>query len=148
MPVISYKGITIKGVASCVPKNVVRNDADPAGLFGDKFEKYVKSVGIEEYREAPESICTSDLCYGAAKRLMEDLSLDPTSIDVLIFNSMSGDYRFPPTCGLLQARLGLRTDILASDTGRRLGASWFIIFLAIKTIIYVSPYPHTSAGRR
>jgi 3-oxoacyl-[acyl-carrier-protein] synthase-3 len=62
-----------------------------------------------------DETCTSDLCYKAAKQLMEDNNIAPESIDMLIFTTLTPDYIDPPTAPLLQERLGLPKTTATMD---------------------------------
>ena len=42
-------------------------------------------------------MCASDMCQAAAEKLLEELGWERDSIDVLLFESVTGDYRTPPT---------------------------------------------------
>lgn len=98
----------------CCPRNVVyTTDFDfftpeEAGVFNN-------TVGIKQRHIAPEDVCASDLCFAAAEQLLADLKWERESVDVLIFESVTGDYKTPPTSCLLQDRLGLSEDCFAMD---------------------------------
>lgn len=104
----------VTGVAAAVPRNVVyTTDFDfftpeEAGVFNN-------TVGIKQRHIAPEDVCASDLCFAAAEQLLADLKWERESVDVLIFESVTGDYKTPPTSCLLQDRLGLSEDCFAMD---------------------------------
>ena len=53
-------------------------------------------------------MCASDMCQAAAEKLLEELGWEKDSIDVLLFESVTGDYRTPPTSCILQDRLACR----------------------------------------
>ena len=104
----------VTGVAAAVPRNVVyTTDFDfftpeEAGVFNN-------TVGIKQRHIAPEDVCASDLCFAAAEQLLADLKWERESVDILIFESVTGDYKTPPTSCLLQDRLGLSEDCFAMD---------------------------------
>jgi len=106
--------VRVTGVAAAVPRNVVyTTDFDfftpeEAGVFNN-------TVGIKQRHIAPEDVCASDLCFAAAEQLLADLKWERESVDVLIFESVTGDYKTPPTSCLLQDRLGLSEDCFAMD---------------------------------
>ncbi|MBR1928244.1 MAG: ketoacyl-ACP synthase III [Paludibacteraceae bacterium] len=110
----SIRNIGLRGVSACVPKEIVRTEDIP--LFtAQEAEVFNNTVGIRERRLAPDSICASDLCQAAAEKLLEELHWDKSSIDMLVFESVTGDYRTPPTSCLLQDRLGLSEDCFCLD---------------------------------
>ena len=104
----------VTGVAAAVPRNVVyTTDFDfftpeEAGVFNN-------TVGIKQRHIAPEDVCASDLCFAAAEQLLADLKWERARVDILIFESVTGDYKTPPTSCLLQDRLGLSEDCFAMD---------------------------------
>ena len=115
MATIKYKGVGIRAMSACVPKNVVYNKDLGYLIPEDEIEKTIKSIGIEERRIADADVCASDLCYKAALKLFEDNNIDPSSIDALIFVSQTPDYHMPATAPLLQHKLGLSTSTLSFD---------------------------------
>ena len=60
-------------------------------------------------------MCASDMCQAAAEKLLEELGWEKDSIDVLLFESVTGDYRTPPTSCILQDRLGLSENCFCMD---------------------------------
>jgi 3-oxoacyl-[acyl-carrier-protein] synthase-3 len=72
---------------------------------------------------ADESICSSDLCIAAGKRLLELVGWEPGSVDALIFVTQSPDYLLPSTCCVAHKGLGLKDSCAAFDVG--LGCSGY-----------------------
>ena len=60
-------------------------------------------------------MCASDMCQAAAEKLLEELGWERDSIDVLLFESVTGDYRTPPTSCILQDRLALSENCFCMD---------------------------------
>lgn len=128
MALIRYNNIGIKAMSACVPQGVVYNK-DLGYLIPDtEIQKTIDSIGVRERRIADKDVCASDLAYKAAVKLMEDNSISPDSIDVLLFMSQTADYRIPATAPLLQDRLGLTTNTMAMDLS--LGCSGFVFALS------------------
>ncbi|MCC8424867.1 3-oxoacyl-ACP synthase III family protein [Mucilaginibacter sp. UR6-11] len=111
----SFTGITIDGIASCVPKNIVSNDIFSDLLSPKEMKMFEKTVGIKERRWASDEIAASDLGYRAALELFADPQFDKDKIKCLIFVSQTSDYKIPFTSNILQSRLGLASDILCLD---------------------------------
>lgn len=108
------KNVALRGVSGTVPDNKV--DSHDFDFFThEEAETFINTVGIRERYVATDDICASDLCYDAAVRLMDALGWERESIDVLIFESVTGDYRTPPTAGILQERLGLPSSTFVLD---------------------------------
>lgn len=108
------KNVALRGVTGTVPNNPVKT-ADFDILSAEDAEVFDNTVGIKNRYIGPDDICTSDLCFDAAERLIEGLGWEKSSIDVLIFASVTGDYKTPPTSGILQDRLGLSTSTFVLD---------------------------------
>ena len=85
MAYLSYSNIGIAGIAACVPKNKIDNYNYTQHFPKDVVEKVVDKIGIKERRFADNDICASDLCYAAAEKLIADMQIDKSTIDVLIF---------------------------------------------------------------
>ncbi|MCF0189589.1 MAG: ketoacyl-ACP synthase III [Bacteroidaceae bacterium] len=129
MATIKYHNVGIRAMSACVPKKVVSN-RDLGCLIPEKeIEKTINSIGIEERRIADKDVCSSDLCYKAAIKLIEDNCIDKDSIDALIFVSQTSDYHQPATAPLLQHRLGLKTSTLSFDVN--LACSGYVYGLSI-----------------
>ena len=76
-------------------------------LGKDELNKVIKSIGIQEMRHVDDGVTPSDLCYEAALTLIEDLKIDKSDIDLVLFLSQNGDFKIPATSPSLQHRLGL-----------------------------------------
>jgi 3-oxoacyl-[acyl-carrier-protein] synthase-3 len=129
------QNVAIRGVSACVPK--FKDDNKKLALFNNKeeTEKFIEATGVEFRHIVKDSgICTSDLCYTAAKELMAELLWKPEEIDCLIFVSQTPDYILPATACILQYRLALSTDCYALDIS--LGCSgWVYGLSAITSLI-------------
>ncbi len=106
--------VRMTGVSACVPKEVVHSEDFP---FFDKegAEVFNNTVGIRERRLGPDCLCASDMCQAAAEKLLAELGWEKESVDMLVFESVTGDYKTPPTSCLLQDRLGLSEDCFCVD---------------------------------
>lgn len=115
MATITYHNVGIKAVSACVPPKIAYNRDLNAIMAQAEVDKIINSVGIHERHICEADVCASDLCYKAAKRLMEDNDVDPQSIDVLLFISQTSDYRIPATSCILQHRLNLPKSCACMD---------------------------------
>ncbi len=119
-----FQNARIAGICSAVPKRVVGID-ELASLFGEEeAAKVAKSTGVFKRRVAGTGLCTSDFCLAAARRLLEDMKWDPTSIQALIFVSQTPDYRLPATACVLHGQLGMSKSCTAFDVN--LGCSGYV----------------------
>ena len=110
----TIKNVALRGVTGTVPNHAVKT-ADFDIFTKEEAELFDNTVGIKNRYIGPDSVCTSDLCYDSAVRLLEALNWERESVDVLVFASVTGDYKTPPTSGILQHRLGLSTDTFVLD---------------------------------
>lgn len=114
MALWEIKNVAVRGVTGTVPAHAVKT-ADFDIFTPEEAETFDRTVGIKNRYIGPEELCTSDLCFDAAERLLAALGWERESIDVLVFGSVTGDYKTPPTAGILQHRLGLPTSTFVLD---------------------------------
>ena len=110
----NIKNVALRGVAGTVPDNKV-DSHDFEFFTQEEADTFINTVGIQNRYVASEGVCASDLCYDAGVRLLEALGWERDSVDVLVFESVTGDYKTPPTAGILQDRLGLPTSTFVLD---------------------------------
>lgn len=129
MPLLRFSGIGISGLAAAVPATTRDNLQPGDGFTAAEATAVVEKTGIRRRRVASPSVCASDLCHAAAERLLNDLQVDRTTIDIVIFVSQTPDYRMPATAVLLQHRLGLSRRTAAYDVN--LGCSGYVYGLSM-----------------
>lgn len=123
-------GVRIAATGSYVPENIVTNE-DLAALGCDS-EWIIRRTGIRERRRVADDQATSDLCYEAAVRCMEQAGVTADQIDLIIVATMTPDHPTPSTACHLQRRLGAvapAMDVNAACAGFMYGlvtASQFI----------------------
>jgi 3-oxoacyl-[acyl-carrier-protein] synthase-3 len=130
MPLLTFAHTGIAGLAAAVPRNTIENTTYQTALFGEQeAREIVEKTGIYQRRFAPEGMCASDLCLAAAEKLLADLQVDRSEIDLVLFISQTPDYRMPATSVVLQHRLGLSKQTAAFDMN--LGCSAFVYGLSV-----------------
>lgn len=129
MAFLSFNEVGIRGLAAAVPAHKIINRSYTKYFSADEVAEIVEKTGIEERRFAEEGVCSSDLCQAAAEKLISDLEIDKSEIDLLVFVSQTPDYRMPATAVLLQDRLGLSKHTMAFDLS--LGCSAFVYALSV-----------------
>lgn len=117
------RGARFAGVATCTPTQVYNNQENSEQFDPKEVRKVVAMAGVKERRVAGDSVCSSDLCLQAAKRLLEQLDWEPESVDALIFVTQTPDYFLPSTSALLHRDLGLTSSCASFDVG--LGCSGY-----------------------
>ena len=108
------KNVALRGVTGTVPNNPMKT-ADLPIFTKEEADLFDATVGINNRYIAPDNICASDLCFDAAERLILGLGWDKESIDILLFASVTGDYKTPPTSAILQDRLRLPASTFVLD---------------------------------
>ena len=117
-------------MAAGVPKTIIDNYHYDLDIWPEEeVKKVVDKVGVFERRFADENTCSSDLCFAAAEKLIEDNDINKDEIDLLVFLSQTPDYRMPASSILLQDRLRLPMSTMSFDIS--LGCSGFISALSI-----------------
>jgi|LSQX01.1.fsa_nt_gb 3-oxoacyl-[acyl-carrier-protein] synthase-3 len=128
MSCISIGNIIISGVSACVPEKIEEINKFPLFSNNDAVN-FTKNTGVERRRIASSDVCSSDLCFLSAKKLIEELCWEKHEIDCLVFVSQTPDYILPATSVILQHRLGLSTNCYAIDIS--LGCSGWVYALSV-----------------
>jgi 3-oxoacyl-[acyl-carrier-protein] synthase-3 len=118
------RGVSIAGVVTAVPKNVVTNDDFRTRFSAEDIANVAKMIGVTERRRVPVGQTTSDLCEVAARRLLDSLGWNKDDVGVLVFVSQSPDYVLPATACTLQSRLALPIQCASFDVN--LGCSGYV----------------------
>lgn len=127
MIITKYSNIKIGAVACAVPTHKDDILEKYASEFGvNEVEKFIKLTGIRTRYYAVKEQTSSDLCYIAAKNLMENekTAFDPKSVGAIIYVSQTPDYIAPATAFVLHKRLNLSVDCIAFDVN--LGCSGYV----------------------
>jgi 3-oxoacyl-[acyl-carrier-protein] synthase-3 len=118
----------IRSIAAAVPPKILENK-DYEWLTEPERELFIKTTGIARRHMAEAGVCTSDLCVVAAEKIISDLAVDRSEIDLLVFVSQSPDYLFPATSIIIQNRLQLGKHVMAFDIS--LGCSGYVYGLSV-----------------
>lgn len=130
MAILHFKGIGITAMGGAVPSHIIDNYNYQTDFFGkENVKEVVDKIGVYQRRFADENTCSSDLCYAAAEKMLNDNNIDRNEIDLLVFLSQTPDYRMPATSIILQNRLGIPKSCMAFDIS--LGCSGFCYALSI-----------------
>ena len=90
-------------------------DGLAAGVDRAALERTAQTIGFRERRVAAPGVTALDLCADASVRLLEEMGLDATSIDAVIFVTQTPDHAQPNNASLLHGRLGLSKSAPAYD---------------------------------
>ena len=108
------KNVAVRGVTGTVPNHPVKS-AELPYFTQEEADTFDATVGIKNRYIAPNDVCASDLCLDAGERLLAGLGWEKGSVDMLLFSSVTGDYRTPPTSAILQDRMGLPSSTFVLD---------------------------------
>ena len=135
--------VGIVGTGSYMPEKVLKN-TDLEKIVDTNDEWIVSRTGIRERHIADPETPVSELCYQAALRALEDAKVYPEELDLVIVATITPDYVFPATAGLLAERLGAKKaagfDLQAACTGFLYGVTTAAQFIATgmyKTVLVI-----------
>lgn len=125
----NLNGVRIGAIACAVPTHI-DDLAKYRVKFGDDVvDKFSAMTGVKQRRIAMAEQTTSDLCFVAAQKIMEQENINSNEVGACILVTQTPDYRLPATACVLQKRLGLSKDCLAFDVN--LGCSGYVYGLNI-----------------
>jgi len=124
MATVQCRGVRLAGLAAAVPSEVQPNTALAERFGEEQVEKICQSTGIRNRPVASRSVCSSDLCFAAADKLLVELDWERESIGGLVFVSQTPDHILPATSSLLHQRLGLSKTCAALDVN--MGCSGYV----------------------
>lgn len=105
----------IKGISYYLPERVVNNEELLKEFPEWSVDKVAAKVGVNSRHLAAEDETAGDMAEKAARKLFEEYSIDPKSIDFVMLCTQSSDYFLPSTACILQNRLGIPTSAGAFD---------------------------------
>ncbi|MDR3599195.1 MAG: ketoacyl-ACP synthase III [Desulfosporosinus sp.] len=137
------RSVGIVGTGSYLPDKVLSN-ADLAKFVDTNDEWIASRTGIRQRHIAEKDMPTSELCYQAGLRALEDAQIVPEEIDLIIVATMTPDYAFPATACLVADRLGAKNaaafDLEAACSGFIFAlatASQFVATGMYKTVLVI-----------
>jgi len=103
-----------------VPGQVITN-SDLEKMVETSNEWIVSRTGIRERRKLEDGLSSVDLAEKASREALENASINPSDLDMIIVATVTPDYPTPATSCLLQSRLGAlkagAMDLSAGCTG-------------------------------
>ena len=117
MPKSSFKNVKISGISTVVPSKTLclLDDKELYGGNEKKINRVVKSSGFLNRRVSEVDVMTSDMCLQAANDLINNLKVNKSTIDAILFLSYTPDYLMPATSYVLHKKLGLSQNCLCMD---------------------------------
>jgi 3-oxoacyl-[acyl-carrier-protein] synthase-3 len=114
MAFLSIPNVAIKGMSACVPSCIEENKDVPL-YTPEEAEKVIETTGVERKHIVTDSQTASDLCFRACEELLEKLSWERDSIDLICNVTQTSDYINHPNVFVLHDKLGLKNDCMSLD---------------------------------
>lgn len=105
----------IKGISYYLPERVVTNEELLLEFPEWSVDKVAAKVGVNSRHLAAEDETAGDMAEKAARKLFDEYSIDPKTIDFVMLCTQSPDHFLPSTACILQNRLGIPTSAGAFD---------------------------------
>jgi 3-oxoacyl-[acyl-carrier-protein] synthase-3 len=106
LPVFGEQPVSlVRSTGMAVPDQVVTNH-DLEKLVDTTDEWITSRSGIRERRQCSDGQNTADLAAEAGRRALEEASVDPDDVEVLILSTATPDHLLPSTACETQAKLG------------------------------------------
>ena len=141
-------GITIAGSGRYAPGEPISNE-DLSRVMDTSDDWIRPRTGIAQRHFAAEGEGASDLAEKAARTALDDSGLKPEDVDYIVFATMTPEYVFPGSGGLLGAKLGI-AGVPALDIRQQCAAVPFGLQVAqglvqsgaAQTILFVGAEAH------
>jgi len=135
MAILKTQNVKISALCCALPGDERDVYQVGRGFFEDEtIRKTTEPIGVEKLYFADEGQTASDLCFFAAKHLIEKTAIAAEEIDGLIFATQTPDYPAPATSCILQDRLGLTSDCFTMDINAGCSAFVDAYFIAANMI--------------
>ena len=95
MAYLDFSGVGILGLGAAIPRHVIDNYIYTNYFPVDDIKDIIDKIGVKERRFADAETCSSDLCFAAAEQLLNDMKIDRSEIDILLFVSQTPESRMP-----------------------------------------------------
>ncbi len=119
--------VKISGVGLGVPEKIMTN-FDLEKIVNTTDEWIQQRTGIKERHVSDEQTATSDICIKAAQDAIRMSGISKDEIDFILVGTVTPDYFFPSTAGVVQKALGIEKGAILDIEA---GCSGFLYTLAI-----------------
>ena len=117
MAVCAFNDVRICGVKTVVPEHCINID-DELQYFDNNPKKLARQKKMNGYGQryiADDKTTVTDMACSAANMLLEEMGVDKSEIDLLVFVNQKPDFPEPCDACVAHGRLGLRKDCTALD---------------------------------
>lgn len=136
MALVSFKHVKISGLSVVIPEREI-NIYDEAEYYDNsikKIDRMRKMVGFYKRRVAEKDNTALDFAYNAANNLLDEINVDRSSIDALIYVVQKPDWDGPVNSYFLHHKLGLSQNCIASDIVQGCAGWVFGLYMASQMI--------------
>ncbi len=119
----------IDAISYYLPEKLLTNEDLKSRFHGIKIDDLTRLTGVKNRHIAAEGETAADMAVEAARQLFEEHSVEPSSIDFILFNTQWSDYITPATACIIQDRLGIPKTSGALDLSQ--GCTGFIYGLSV-----------------
>ena len=112
MTVSSFNHVQISGIKTVIPEHFIDID-DELQYFDNnpkKLARAKKMIGYGRRCIADENTTVTDMAVDAAEKLMTEMKIDRSEIDLLIFVNQKPDYKEPNDACIAHGRLRLKKE--------------------------------------
>lgn len=128
MAIFSVPNIRFRAVSAVVPPKVESN-WDLVNYSDQEKKSIISTTGIEKRRIAESGITAADLCIQSAEKILQELKIDRSEIDILVFVSQTPDHLIPGSSMFIQQKLGLSNSCIALDINQ--GCAGYVYGLSV-----------------
>lgn len=118
-------------------------------LLGEDVDTWLReNLTIRERRWCSENQSTADLCVEAAKKILDDASVKPEQLDLIIIATDTPEYISPSTASVVQYRIGavnagtfdINTACAGFVTALDVGSKFIIADKSYKNVLIIGAY--------
>ncbi|MDR0664321.1 MAG: hypothetical protein LBF86_02190 [Helicobacteraceae bacterium] len=113
----NFNCAAVRGAAITLGENLCNFDDEPYYWNNDQnlLKRLKKTIGFGSRYTANVDTTTCDLCFDAAKRLINEASLSSGAFDAIVSVTQTPDYYIPQNAHLLHYKLDMPKTAIAID---------------------------------
>lgn len=115
-----FEHVKISGLSTVVPPKeiCIYDEAEYYDNNIKKIDRMRKMVGFYKRRVVDKDVTASDLCIEAARNLINDMKIDKSTIDALVYVVQKPDFMAPATSFYIHQKLGLSENCAVFDVNQ------------------------------
>lgn len=127
-----FHHVKVSGISVVVPQKEVHIEEEIQYYNNDiqKVQRIKELVGLSKRRVVEGNVSAGDLSFQAAQNLIDDMSINVSDIDALVFVVQNPDFSCPATACILHNRLKLEKNCLAFDVNQGCAGYIYGLWLA------------------